>query len=482
MKRSRKTNSAEDVTPGSLARLTSAPPHSIEAERSVIGSILLYPMIADDVVPILKADDFYFDANQRIYRYLAEMRRDNSSIDLLLLVNRLQSADELDAVGGQEYLAEVMQSVPVMYNAVHYAGIVKEKSTLRQLIYTGSQMIQDAYAPDVSTKDLLGKASMQVLELAETQTNNNVTDTASLMFELTSYLDGKASGKKEEGVKTGFKDLDTLIDGLHPGELVIAAARPGMGKTAFALNIAENVAFSENNTVMFVSLEMEKLELARRLVCSRGHIDSGKMRRGFLSNEENGKVMEIMNEFCQVKMFIDDTPGRTVAEIAAVARRLKRQEDLKLLVIDYLSLITPEDANDPRQEQVAKIARRLKILARELHVPILCLAQLNRQTEAGGREGNRPRLSHLRESGAIEQDADVVLFIHREEVYLDKEKAAERDLIGKAKIIVAKQRNGATDDIDLYWKGEWTRFLDPAKHHEGEYVEDFGGYSPPVEF
>jgi replicative DNA helicase len=437
------------------------------------------------VTPLLTADDFYFDANRRIYRHLTDMRRDNSSIDLLLLVNRLQNADELDAVGGQEYLADVMHSVPVMYNAVHYANIVKDKSTLRQLIHAGSLIIQDAYAPNVSTKDLLNRASMQVLVLAETQTSNKVTDMSSLMMELTSYLHSVA-GDERNGVKTGFKDLDTLIDGLHPGELVIAAARPGMGKTAFALNIAENVAFTENNTVMFVSLEMDKIELARRLVCSRGHIDSGKMRKGFLSTAEQGKTWDIMNEFSQVKMFIDDTPGRTVAEIAAVSRRLKRQEDLKLLVIDYLSLITPEDTNDPRQEQVAKIARRLKILARELHVPILCLAQLNRQTEAGGKDGNRPRLSHLRESGAIEQDADVVMFIHREDVYLDKEKAAEKDLIGRAKIIVAKQRNGATDDIDLYWKGEWTRFLDPAKHHEGEYVEDFGDYGqpegPPADF
>ena len=244
---------------------------------------------------------------------------------------------------------------------------------------------------------------------------------------------------------TGFTDLDKLTGGLHRSEFVVLAARPSMGKTALATNIAENVAIEAQVPVLFVSLEMARIELAQRLLCSQGSIDGSKFRSGFLSGDDRKKLVEASAKLSQAPLFIDDTPSRTVTEIAAAARRLKRKKKLGLVVIDYLQLIQPDDPRDPRQEQVAKMARRLKGLARELQLPVLCLAQLNRQVETTGQEEHRPRLSHLRESGAIEQDADVVMFVHREEYYCkSKEEAQENGVAGEGTIIVAKQRNGPT--------------------------------------
>jgi replicative DNA helicase len=467
--------------PIDLSVLEKAPPHDLDAERAVIGALIREPELCDEVVMVLRdPDDFYHDAHKRIFSHMMKMRGDNSSIDLLLLVNNLKLTDELDLVGGHAYLGELMDSVPISVHAPHYAKIVREKATLRKLIHAGSEIVRDAYAPETLTKDLLNRAALQMSQLCEAQTINQVTDMAALMMDAAAYMDRKGQGLVD-GVKTGFPDLDNLIEGLHPNELIILAARPGMGKTALALNIAENIAVEDNNTILFVSLEMAKLELALRLICSRAKLDSGRVRKNILSQEEYGRFLDIADKLARAPMYIDDTPSRTVAEIAAVARRLKRQQDLKLLVIDYIGLITPENAEDPRQEQVAKIARRLKGLARELHVPILCLAQLNRQADTGRRD-ERPRLSQLRESGAIEQDADVVMFIYRKEMEMSQEQAAEKDLAHRAELIVAKQRNGATDDVPLIWRGEWTRFFSAAEHREQAYTEDFGNYAEPVVF
>ena len=463
-KRSRKPNLSESID---LSVLEKAPPHDLDAERAVLGALLREPELCDDVVMVLRdPDDFYHDAHKRIYSHLMKMRSDNSKIDLLLLVNNLKTTDELELVGGQYALGELMATVPISAHAEHYARIVREKATLRKLIHAGSEIVRDAYAPETPVKDLLNQAASQMNLLCETQTTNQVTGMAELMVEVSDYMDSKSRGLVD-GVKTGFVDLDYLIGGLHPNELIILAARTGMGKTAFALNIAENVTLKEQ-AVLFVSLEMAKMELALRLICSRSKLNSYKIRRNLLSREEHRLFFDAANELGKVPMYIDDTPQRSVAEIAAVARRLKRQHDLQLLVIDYIGLIRPENPAEPRQEQVAKIARQLKLLARELHIPVLCLAQLNRQADARGKD-ERPRLSHLRESGAIEQDADVVLFVHREEMGMSREQAEEKGVAGKAELIVAKQRNGATDDIDMFFQKEYTRFQSVDEHHTQNY-------------
>lgn len=463
-----KKRKSEDSQSVDLSALGRTPPHDLEAERGVIGSLLLVPDLCDDVLPMLTAENFYSDAHRRLYRNIIEMRNDQIGIDILLLRNRLQKSEELEAVGGEAYLAELVQSVHVTAHATHYAKIVHEKALLRKLIDTSATALQNAFEPETSAKELLNKASQQMFELCESQTTNQVVDLYTLVLETSSYLDMKMSGKTD-GLSTGFADLDNVIDGLHPNELIIVAARPSMGKTAFATNIAENVAINHKLPVLMVSLEMSRLELGLRLVCSRGRIDSNKIRKNFMSQSDKDRFAQTCGAISKAPLYIDDTPSRTVMEIAAVARRLKTREDLRLLVIDYLSLIEPESSDDSRQEQVAKNARRLKTLARELKIPILCLAQLNRQAEE--MKDHRPRLSHLRESGAIEQDADVVMFVHREEKYVPRETAEEKGLIGQAEIIVAKQRNGPTEDVKLTWVGEYTRFMDLSRHNEEAYAE-----------
>jgi replicative DNA helicase len=479
-KKSRKPKKPNLSDPVDLSVLEKTPPHSPDAERAVLGALLREPELCDDVVMVLRdADDFYHDAHKRIFSHLMKMRSDNSKIDLLLLVNNLQTTDELDLIGGHAYLGELMREVPISAQAVHYAKIVLEKATLRKLIHAGSDIVREAYAAETQAKELMDRAASNMMLLCETQTTNQVTDMAALMVNVSDYMDRKLQGLVD-GVKTGFTDLDNLIGGLHPNELIILAARPSMGKTALALNIAENVALGRQ-TVLFVSLEMAKIELALRLICSRTKLDSHKIRRNLLSKEELRHFLDAAGELGNVPMYIDDTPSRSIAEIAAVARRLKRQQELQLLIIDYIGLIRPENADEPRQEQVAKIARQLKLLARELHIPVLCLSQLNRQADARGKD-ERPRLSQLRESGAIEQDADVVMFVHREEMYMSQEQAAEKDVVNKADLIVAKQRNGAIDDVPLIFRKEWTRFYSAAEHHEQAYVEDFGGNVVPQVF
>ena len=479
-KKPRKSRKPNFSAPVDLSVLEKAPPHDLDAERAVLGALLREPELCDDVVMVLRdPDDFYLDAHQRIFSHMRKMRNDNSSIDLLLLVNNLTTTNELELVGGQFYLGELMDSVPITVHAVHYAKIVREKATLRKLIHAGSEIVRDAYAPETQTTDLLSRAATQMNELCENQTTNQVTDMEALMVNVSDYMNRKADGLVE-GVKTGFVDLDYLIEGLHPNELIILAARPGMGKTALALNIADSIAVKEKQTVLFVSLEMARIELALRLICSRIRLNSNKIRKNLLSKEENGNFIDACEKLSKTPLYIDDTPSRTVAEIAAVARRLKRQQDLKLVVVDYLSLITPENREEPREQQVAKTARQLKLLARELHIPVLCLAQLNRQADGGD---GWPRLSQLRESGAIEQDADVVLFVHRRDMGMNdeeitaKEAKTQKDIRDRADLIVAKQRNGATGDIELIFRKEWTRFMSKSEHTEEEYVETFGVHS-----
>jgi replicative DNA helicase len=265
-----------------------------------------------------------------------------------------------------------------------------------------------------------------------------------------------------------------LTGGLHDSEFVVLAARPSMGKTALATNIVEYVAIKANVTTLFVSLEMARLELAQRMLCSQGRIDANKFRSGYLSPDDRHKLVEASAKLSKAPLFVDDTPARTCTEIAACARRLKRKQNLGLIVIDYLQLIQPDDPRDPRQEQVAKMARRLKGLARELKLPVLCIAQLNRQADTG-KEGHRPRLSQLRESGAIEQDADVVMFVHREEYYCNsREEAQEKGVTGQADVIVAKQRNGPTGDIKLAWFDKFTRFDDLSQRPHEEFMDHQG--------
>jgi replicative DNA helicase len=433
------------------------PPQNLEAEKAVLGSLLHDPMMCDEVALMLRPDDFYAEANQKLYRHLLAMHDEGKRIDVLLLVERLKQEGDFEVIGGAAYIAEIAQAVPYAANATYYAEIVRNKATVRELIHASTEILRDAWDPTFDSRELLNHAEEKIFGVHDRRSSDQVVNIHDLLVEAFEHIDARLEHGGSGGIPSGFLDLDTMTGGMHNSEFVVIAARPSMGKTAFATNIAENVSIDAQKPVLFVSLEMARLELAQRLLCSQGKIDGNKFRSGMLSGEDRKRLVEASAKLSRAPLFIDDTPSRTVTEIAACARRLKRKEDLAMIVIDYLQLIQPDDPRDPRQEQVAKMARRLKALARELKLPILCLAQLNRQVEAG-KEEHRPRLSHLRESGAIEQDADVVMFVHREEYYHTKEKAEELDIVGLGTIIVAKQRNGPTGDVKLRWFDKHTRF------------------------
>jgi replicative DNA helicase len=434
---------------------------------------MLDPNLCDEVALTLRAEDFYSDANQRIFRHILSLHEQGKRIDVTLLVERLKQAGEYEAIGGTAYLAEVAQSVPYAANAMYYAEIVRNKSAVRALIHAGTEILRDAWDPSFDPQELLAHAEEKIFRVRDERTSDSVTSIENLLVEAFERIDAQAARGGSHATPTHFRDLDQLTGGLHPSEFIVLAARPSMGKTALATNIAENVAILSRVPVLFVSLEMSRLELAQRLLSSQGSIDGTKFRSGFISAAEREKLMEAAGRLSQAPLFIDDTPSRTVTEIAACARRLKRQQKLGLIVVDYLQLIQPDDPRDPRQEQVAKMARRLKALARELKIPVMVLAQLNRQVESSGKEEHRPRLSHLRESGAIEQDADVVMFVHREEYYHTKEKAEELGIVGQGLLILAKQRNGPTDDVKLQWTDKYTRFRDFSEKP----YEEFSGYA-----
>ena len=427
--------------------------------------------MCDEVSLILRSSDFYADEHDKLYSHIIALHDEGRTVDVLLLVDRLKKAEEFASVGGAAYLAEIAQAVPTAANAVHYAEIVRDKAVLRALIHASNEIQRDAYDPTGEPRELLSRAEQRIFAIHDQRSSGEVMNMHDVIQEAFDRLDARAQHGSANGVMTGLTDLDSLTCGLQKSELVILAARPSMGKTALAANIAEYVVLEEKAPALFVSLEMSRIELANRMLCSLARVDSQKLRDGFASDKDMRKLIEKSAELSQAPFYIDDTPSRTITEIAAAARRLKRRQGLGLVVIDYLQLIEPDNQRDPRQEQVAKIARRLKTLARELEVPVLCLAQLNRQAEVT--KDNRPRLSHLRESGAIEQDADVVMFVHREEYYHTREEAESMDLVGRAEIIVAKQRNGPTGEVHLSWLKQFTRFENAASAKEETYVENW---------
>lgn len=449
---------------GGDSPLDRLPPQNLEAERGCIGSILLDPDMCDEVALIVRPDDFYSDANRKLFEHVLGMHNDGLRIDSTLLHERLKSSGDLDFIGGLAYLLEVTESVPHAANAVYYAQIVRDKGTLRSLIHASTEILRDAYDESNDGRLTLSQAEERIFSILERGGGGEATPMADVLHAALDRIDARLErGAGIGGISTGYGDLDQQTGGLHNSELVILAARPSMGKTALATNIADNVA-KEGLGTLIVSLEMSRLELAERMLCARGRINGHKLRNGFISPGDRRKLVETFAEMSKMPLFIDDAPNRTMTEIAATARRLKRREKLGLVVIDYLQLIEPDNPKDPRQEQVSKIARRLKGLARELSIPVLCLAQLNRQTEAS--RDNIPRLSHLRESGAIEQDADVVMFVHREEYYATNEEDRAR-LAGEAQIIIAKQRNGPIGDIKLAWLQDYTRFENLAREDYG---------------
>jgi len=448
-------------------------PTNVDAERAVLGSILLKPDVCDDIALVVRPEDFSDEAHQLLYRHLLELHDTGKRIDATIVLDVLRTKGDLERVGGAAALAEAIESVPHAAHAQHYAHIVRDKSLLCSLIDAGTDILRDAYDAADEPRQLLARAEERIFSILERRSSAEAKPIEAVLTDVMARMDARMKHEHTiGGVETGFTELDALCGGLHNSELIILAARPSMGKTAFAMNIAEHVSIGLHQPVLFVSLEMACLELADRLLCSAAQVNGHRLRNGTISQEDRRRLVQKSTEIGTAPLFIDDTPGRTLTEIAAVARRLKRKQGLGLVVIDYLQLIEPDNPRDPRQEQVARIARRLKMMSRELDIPVLCLAQLNRQAEVS--RDNRPRLNHLRESGAIEQDADVVMFVHREEYYQTNDEDRER-VKGQAEIIIAKQRNGPIGDVKLLWQHDYTRFVN-LEHRPYDEFESFGSF------
>ncbi len=480
-------SSAEDPKPrrrkerkvATTELLDRQPPCNIEAEMAVLGSILLLPDNCDEVALILRPDDFYDDANRRLYEHILQMYDAGQKIDLMLLVEALKSAGHYDLIGGAAYLNRIRNSVATPAHAVYYAQIVRTKATFRSLIIASSEILREAYDDSQDSREMLSRAEQKIFSILDNRGSSNVTSITDVLNEALDRMDARMRGEHiGGGVETGYHRLDEMTGGLHNSELIVLAARPSMGKTAFAMNIAEYASLELKAPTLFVSLEMSAIELADRLLCSVARVNGHRLRNGTISNEDRARLVEKAAVVSRSPLYVDDSPGRTVTEIAAAARRIARREGrLGLIVIDYLQLIEPDNSKDPRQEQVARMTRRLKGLARDMKVPILCLAQLNRQAEVS--KDNRPKLSHLRESGAIEQDADVVMFVHREEYYRRGEDSQQ--FAGQAEIIIAKQRNGPVGDVELTWRKEFTRFENPPERQYDEF-DQFNAPGGEAEF
>ncbi len=470
-KKKKKEASASEI-------LQRQPPFDLEAEMGVIGSILLLPIVCDDIAS-LRAEDFFDDANRKIYEHLRDMHDQGQKIDITLLVSRLRTAKDYETVGGAAYLARLSGAVPNAAHAVYYAGIVSEKAVYRRLIEASTEILRDSYEQNSEAREMCAQAEQKIFAIMDGRSGNSVHSISDVLHAAMDRMEARMSGEHVDGgCESGFTEFDNMTGGLHNGELIILAARPSMGKTALAMNIAETVAINQKLPVLFVSLEMSGIELADRMLCSLARVNGHRLRNGTISSDDRERLIQKANEISEAPLYVDDSPSRTVSEIAAAARRIKRREEgLGLIVIDYLQLIEPDNSRDPRQEQVSKIARRLKGMARELSTPLLCLSQLNRQAEDS--KDHQPKLSHLRESGAIEQDADVVMFVHREEYYHRGEDKAQ--FAGQAEIIMAKQRNGPIGNVPLTWEGDFTRFSDRAPERHSEF-DDYAEFSSPGGF
>lgn len=436
------------------------PPHTIEAEMSLLGSLLLDPRVIGDVILIVRnGESFFKPANGAIYDAVIELYDKRGSVDIVQLNQLLIDRDILDTIGGQDYLVELASSVPSASNAKYYAGLVREKAMIRGLIETAGEILYDAYNSPEDARSILEEAEQRIFNLAQQSEQASSQTLRELIDQTMKFLD-ENEGRAITGVATGYAELDEMTAGLQQGEMLIIAARPSMGKTALALNLAEQVALQGKSVALF-SLEMSRQQLVQRLLCSRSGVDSQRLRRNMLRDREWHKLHRACDQLMDAPIYIDDTPGLSSMQLRAKARRLMAKHDLKMVVIDYLQLMTSGRRAESRQQEVSEISRAVKAMARELEVPVICLSQLNRAAEQ--REGHRPRMADLRESGSIEQDADVIMMLHREEYYHQQDPHWAEDnpeKVGVAELIIAKQRNGPTGTVRLTWVPSSTRFRD----------------------
>jgi replicative DNA helicase len=433
-------------------------PHSDEAERSVLGAVLLDNQQLHRVQELLRPDSFYVPRHRKIFLTLLSLADAGAALDLVTLRAEMERAGDLEACGGPAYLAALLDGVPRSGNVEHYARIVREAAVRRELVRSAQQILESAFRSAAGTDDLLDEAEKAIFRVAEDRLRSGFLPISVVAEKGFAVIDELTKRREHiTGIPTGFGYLDELTAGLQPSDLIILAARPAMGKTALALNIASHVAMRHGKTVGIFSLEMSHQQLFFRLLCSEARVDAHRLRTGRVDSDEWQRIIKTFGELSASPMFIDDTAGAAIMEMRAKARRLKLERGLDFLIVDYLQLMSGRGRYESRQQEISDISRSLKEMAKELSIPILALSQLSRAPEQ--RSGDRrPQLSDLRESGAIEQDADVVLFLFREELY----KKTDPELRGKAELIIGKQRNGPTDTVDLVFIREFTRFENPA--------------------
>jgi replicative DNA helicase len=446
--------------------LRKVPPQNLEAESSVLGGILLENDAINQVLELLRAEDFYRESHRKVFRAMIELSDRAEPVDLITLSEFLKSRNELEAVGGTAYLASLADFVPTAANISYYARIVREKSILRSLISTATDIATRGYEEQGNVEEFLDAAEKVIFDISEKKIKASFVAVGDMIKDTLKTVE-KLYERKEmvTGVPTGYEDLDRLTAGLQPADLIIVAGRPGMGKTAFALNIATNAAFTGIGAAVF-SLEMAREQLVLRMLCSEARVNSSKVRSGYLGERDFPQLAKAAGRLHEAPIYVDDTPAISVLELRAKARRLVRDRTKKigLIVVDYLQLMRGMGAASNREQEISEISRSLKALAKELNVPVMALSQLNRRVE--DRSDRRPMMSDLRESGAIEQDADVIMFIYRDEVY-NKDESKK----GTAEVIVAKQRNGPIDTVKLTFLNEYTRFENYTERDEYAYDE-----------
>lgn len=434
------------------------PPHDLEAEQAVIGSMLTDNDAVISSVEVLKAEDFYREDNRIIFTAMANLYSKAEPIDLITVKSELESMGKFDQVGGLEYLAELPEKVPTTANASKYIKIVEEKAILRNLIKTANEIIELGYDPTEEVDDIMEGAEKRIFNLMQDKNQKGYAPIKDILVDSFTELEELYNRKQHiTGVPSGFADLDYRTAGFHGSELILIAARPAMGKSAFALNIATHAAVRAKTPVAIFSLEMSKEQMVNRILCSEAMVDSNKVRTGKLEEEDWTKLAETIGPLSEAEIYIDDTPGISITEIRAKCRKLKLEKNIGMVVIDYLQLIQGSNKrNGSREQEISEISRSLKILAKELNVPVLALSQLSRAVEQ--RPDHRPMLSDLRESGAIEQDADIVMFLYRDDYY--NEDSEKKNI---AEVIIAKHRGGSTGTVDLGWFGTYTKFVNLEK-------------------
>jgi replicative DNA helicase len=432
---------------------TRIPPHNLDAERSVIGGVLRDPETLPDVQAILRPESFGFDAHQRIYRVVCDLADEGKPVDLVAVHDRLTRAKWAEDVGGAKYLAELWEAVPTGAHVVYHAGLVREAATLRGLIHAGNEIVRDAFDRTASPEELIAQAERRLFELATAGEDVDIVGAADLAREAQVSIDDRASCRSANGLPTGFADLDEVLSGLQAGQLIAVGARPSCGKSALGLSLA-NTAADSGSAVLYVSLEMPRRDLMDRLLSMRSGVELRDIRRGRLSPSQADTVNAAAHKFSQLPFHVWATSDLTAAKLSAVVRRGIRKHNLKLVVVDYLQIMQSENNRDQRQLQIQKNTVRLKQLALSCDIPVVILAQLNRELEA--RADSRPRLSDFRESGSIEQDADVALLLHPRS---DRDKDAS---VWEVEVIVAKNRNGPVADVTLGYRRSLTRFENAA--------------------